>query len=113
MHNAANSFTHVYVNNVTVFNSVTNTTESSALKFGYTSTGNTRGYYNQSSTGRYLTYYSSYYKLAEQIFNLFKNNNIEVPIEIMLHNIVNSTLSPIKGDIDLCIETVSFYPLQI
>ena len=54
-------------------------------------------------------YYSSYYKLAEQIFNLFKNNNIEVPIEIMLHNIVNSTLSPIKGDIDLCIEPVSFF----
>jgi len=54
-------------------------------------------------------YYSSYYKLAEQIFNLYKSKNIEVPIEIMLHNIVNNTLSPIKGDIDLCIEPVSFF----
>ena len=53
-------------------------------------------------------YYNSYYKLAGQIFNLFNSNNIEVPIEIMLHNIINYTLSPINGDIDLYIEPVSF-----
>ena len=53
-------------------------------------------------------YYNSYYKLAGQIFNLFNSNNIEVPIEIILHNIINYTLSPINGDIDLYIEPVSF-----
>ena len=53
-------------------------------------------------------YYSSYYKLAGQIFNLFNSDKIEVPIEIMLHNIINTTLSPINNDIDLCIEPVSF-----
>ena len=49
-----------------------------------------------------------YYKLAEQIFNLFRSKKIEVPIEIMLYNLINTTLSPINGDIDLCIEPVSF-----
>ena len=27
----------------------------------------------------------------------------------MLYNLINSTLSPINGDIDLCIEPVSFH----
>ena len=54
-------------------------------------------------------FYQSYYKLAEQIFNLFNSKKIEVPIEIMLYNLINSTLSPINGDVDLCIEPVSFY----
>ena len=54
-------------------------------------------------------YYNSYYKLAEQIFLLFNSKKIEVPIEIMLYNLINSTLSPINGDIELCIEPVSFH----
>ena len=54
-------------------------------------------------------FYQSYYKLAQQIFHLFKSQKIEVPIEIMLYNLINSTLSPINGDVDLCIEPVSFY----
>ena len=54
-------------------------------------------------------FYQSYHKLAEQIFNLFKSKKIEVPIEIMLYNLINSTLSPINGDVDLYIEPVSFY----
>ena len=53
-------------------------------------------------------YYNSYYKLAEQIFYLFRSRKIEVPIEIMLYNLVNSTFSPINGDILLCIEPLSF-----
>ena len=54
-------------------------------------------------------YYQSYYKLAEQIFLLFNSKRIEVPIEIMLYNLINRTLSPINGDIDLCIEPVIFH----
>ena len=54
-------------------------------------------------------FYNSYYKLAEQIFLLFNSKKIEVPIEIMLYNLINCTLSPINGDIDLCIEPVSFF----
>ena len=54
-------------------------------------------------------FYNSYYKLAEQIFYLFNSKKIEVPIEIMLYNLINGTLSPINGDVDLCIEPVSFF----
>ena len=54
-------------------------------------------------------FYNCYYNLAEQIFHLFNSKKIEVPIEIMLYNLINSTLSPIKGDVELCIEPVSFY----
>ena len=41
--------------------------------------------------------------------HIINSKRIEVPIEIMLYNLINSTLSPINGDIDLCIEPVSFH----
>ena len=54
-------------------------------------------------------YYNSFYKLTRQIKKLFISNNIEVPIEILIHNVLNFTLSPINGDVYLNIEPVNFF----
>ena len=43
-------------------------------------------------------YYNSFYKLSEQIIQLFQSKN-EIPIEIILYNIINFSMSPINGDI--------------
>ena len=52
-------------------------------------------------------YFNSFYELCLQIKSLFNYKKIEVPIEIMLYNIINSTVSPIKGDVVLSIEPFS------
>ena len=53
-------------------------------------------------------YFNSYYKLCKQLVKLFRLKKIEIPIEIILYNIINFTLSPINGDIYLNIEPLSF-----
>ena len=56
-------------------------------------------------------YYNSYYKLTRQIMLLFKSKIIEVPIEFIIQNIVNFTLSPINDDVELKIYPLSFLKL--
>ena len=56
-------------------------------------------------------YYNSYYKLTRQIMLLFKKKIIEVPIEFIIQNIVNFTLSPINDDVELKIYPLSFLKL--
>ena len=53
-------------------------------------------------------YYNSYYKLCKQIIHLFQSPKNEIPIEIILYNIINFTMSPINGDISLNIEPVNY-----
>ena len=53
-------------------------------------------------------FYNSYFKLCKQITKLFKLKKIEIPIEIIIYNIVNFTLSPINGDVLLNIEPITF-----
>ena len=53
-------------------------------------------------------YFNSYFKLCNQIVKLFQLKNIEIPIEIILYNIINFSLSPINGDVSLNIEPISF-----
>ncbi len=53
-------------------------------------------------------FYNSYYKLCKQIIKLFKLKKIEIPIEVILYNIINFTLSPINGDVLLNIEPITF-----
>ena len=53
-------------------------------------------------------YYNSYYKLCKQIVKLFQLKKIEIPLEIILYNIINFSLSPINGDVVLNIEPVIF-----
>ena len=53
-------------------------------------------------------YYNSFYKLCNQIKNLYSYPRKEVPIEIMLSNIINYTLSPLNNDVNLSIKPISF-----
>ena len=53
-------------------------------------------------------YYNSFYKLCCQIKNLYSYQRKEVPIEIMLSNIINYTQSPLNGDVILSIKPISF-----
>ena len=53
-------------------------------------------------------YFNSYYILCNQIIQLFQSSKIEIPIEIIIYNIINFTLSPINGDVLLNIEPKIF-----
>ena len=53
-------------------------------------------------------FYNSYYKLCDQIKILFNLPNNEIPIEIMLYNIIKFTESPINGNVLLSIKPFLF-----
>ena len=53
-------------------------------------------------------YFNSYYNLCKQIVQLFQNNKNEIPLEILIHNIINFSPSPINGEISLNIEPAIF-----
>ena len=53
-------------------------------------------------------FYNSFYLLCNQIKNLYKEKNIEVPLEILIYNIINYSISPINNDIFLFIEPIKF-----
>ena len=53
-------------------------------------------------------FFNSYYKLCKQIVQLFQNNKNEIPLEILIYNIINFSLSPINGEILLNIEPTNF-----
>ncbi len=53
-------------------------------------------------------YFNSYYKLCKRIIHLFRSKKNEIPLEIILYNIINFTMSPINGDISLNIEPSNF-----
>ena len=53
-------------------------------------------------------FYNSFYKLCEQIKNLFNLPNNEIPMEIMLYNIIKFTQSPINRTIILSIKSFLF-----
>ena len=46
-------------------------------------------------------FYNSYYILCNQLYNLIKSKKVEIPLEIIIYNIVNFTLSPINSDVFL------------
>ena len=53
-------------------------------------------------------FYSSFEKLCKQIKQLYSYQKKEVPIEIMLSNIINFTQSPISGNVTISIRPFSF-----
>ena len=53
-------------------------------------------------------YFNSYYRLCKQIIQLFQNNKNEIPLEILLYNIINFCPSPINGEVVLNIEPTNF-----
>ena len=52
-------------------------------------------------------YYNSFYKLSQQIKFLFEYPKLEIPLEIMLHYIINTALSPLNSDVTLSIKPLS------
>ena len=52
-------------------------------------------------------FYNSFYKLSQQIKFLFEYPKLEIPIEIMLHYIINTALSPLNSDVNLSIKPLS------
>ena len=53
-------------------------------------------------------YFNSYYRLCKQIVQLFQNNKNEIPLEILIYNIINFCPSPINGEVILNIEPTKF-----
>ena len=49
-------------------------------------------------------FYNSYYMLCNQLYNLIKKK-IEIPIEIIIYNIVNYTMSPLNSDVFLNLDS--------
>ena len=44
-------------------------------------------------------FYNSFYLLCNQIKNLYNEKKLEVPLEIIIYNIINFTLSPLNNDV--------------
>ena len=53
-------------------------------------------------------FYNSFYLLCNQIKKLYEEKNIAMPLEILIYNIINFTLSPLNNDIFLYIEPINF-----
>jgi len=53
-------------------------------------------------------FYNSFYLLCNQIKNLYNEKKIEIPLEILLYNLINFTLSPLNNNIFLYIEPIKF-----
>ena len=53
-------------------------------------------------------FYNSFYLLCNQIKQLYMEKHIEMPLEILIYNIINFTLSPLNNDIFLYIEPINF-----
>ena len=55
-------------------------------------------------------FYSTFYNICKEIHNLFYSNNIQIPIELQLYNIINYTPVPIGKRLDLTL--FPFYDLN-
>ena len=51
-------------------------------------------------------FYYSFYQLCKQISNLFSSYEIRMPIEIILHNLINLTPSPLNADVYLSLNSI-------
>ena len=52
-------------------------------------------------------YYNSFYKLSQQIKFLFEYPKLEIPLEFILHYIINTALSPLNREVILSIKPFS------
>jgi len=53
-------------------------------------------------------YFNSYYRLCKQLIQLFQSNKNEIPLEILIYNIIKFSLSPINGEVILNLEPTDF-----
>ena len=56
-------------------------------------------------------YYTTFYNICKEIHNLFYSNNIQIPIELQLYNIVNYIPVPIGKRLDMTL--FPFYELNV
>ena len=52
-------------------------------------------------------FYYSFYQLSKQISNLFSSYEIRIPLEIILHNLINLTPSPLNADVYLSLKSIT------
>ena len=52
-------------------------------------------------------FYYSFYQLCKQISNLFSSYEIRIPLEIILHNLINLTPSPLNADVYLSLKSIT------
>ena len=52
-------------------------------------------------------FYNSFHQLCEQISCLFSSYEIRIPLEIIIHNIVNITPSPLNSDVYICLKSIN------
>ena len=53
-------------------------------------------------------FYNSYYNLCNQLYNLIKSRKVEIPLEIIIYNIVNYTSSPLNSDVFLNLDAFNY-----
>ena len=57
-------------------------------------------------------FYNSFYHLSMQIEYLFSNNELRIPIEIILYNLINLSPSPLNGDVFLSLKSITNFDME-
>ena len=57
-------------------------------------------------------FYNSFYQLCKEIEYLFSCNEIRIPLEIVLYNLINLTPSPLNSDVILSLKSITNLKLQ-
>ena len=57
-------------------------------------------------------FYNSFYHLSMQIEYLFSNNELRIPIEIILYNLINLSPSPLNGDVFLSLKSITNFDIE-
>jgi len=57
-------------------------------------------------------FYNSFYQLCKQIEFLFNCNEIRIPLEIILYNLINLTPSPLNSDVFLSLKSITNLKVQ-
>ena len=57
-------------------------------------------------------FYNSFYQLCQHISLLFQSYEIRIPLEIILHNIVNLTPSPLNADVYLSLKSFKNFDIE-
>ena len=57
-------------------------------------------------------FYNSFYQLCKEIEYLFICNEIRIPLEIVLYNLINLTPSPLNSDVFLSLKSITNLKVQ-
>ena len=52
-------------------------------------------------------FYNSFYELCKQIEFLYSSNEIRIPLEIIIYNLINLSPSPLNGDVILSLKSIT------